>query len=72
MNAISVEQAQAELSELIDRLRPGEEVEILKGNRAVAKIISKRKPRQFGLGKGKLAILKEEDEHLKDFQDYMP
>lgn len=72
MNAISLEQAQAELAELIDRLRPGEEVEIIKGNRTVAKLISKRKPRQFGLGKGKLMILKEDEEHLKDFEGYMP
>lgn len=29
-------------------------------------------PRQFGLGKGKLTIVKEEDEHLEDFKEYMP
>ncbi len=72
MNAISLEQAQAHLPELIDRLKPGEELQITKGNRTVAKIVSERKPRQFGLGKGKLTILKEDDEYLKDFEDYMP
>ena len=72
MNAISVEQAKAHLPELIDRLKPGEELEITKGNRTVAKIVSQRKPRQFGLGKGKLVILKDDDEFLKDFEDYMP
>jgi antitoxin (DNA-binding transcriptional repressor) of toxin-antitoxin stability system len=72
MNAITVEQAQAHLPELIDRLKPGEELEITKGNRTVAKIVSQRQPRHFGLGKGKLAILKVDDEYLKDFEDYMP
>ena len=66
MNAISVEEAQAHLPELIDRLKPGEELEITRGNRTVAKLVSGRKPRQFGLGKGKLTILKEDDEYLTE------
>jgi antitoxin (DNA-binding transcriptional repressor) of toxin-antitoxin stability system len=72
MNPITVEQAQAQLPELIDHLRPGEEVEIVKGNRTVAKLVGNPKSRQFGLGRGKLVILKEDDEYLKDFEDYMP
>jgi antitoxin (DNA-binding transcriptional repressor) of toxin-antitoxin stability system len=72
MSTISVEQAQAQLPDLIDRLKPGEEVEITKGNRTVAKLVSGRKPRVFGLGKGKLTILKEDDAYLKDFEQYMP
>ena len=31
-----------------------------------------RKRRQPGSAKGKLIILAEDDEHLQDFQDYMP
>ena len=30
-----------------------------------------RKPRRPGSAKGKLVILAEDDEHLKDFKDYM-
>ena len=30
-----------------------------------------RKPRQPGSAKGKLIILKDDDEHLKDFEEYM-
>jgi hypothetical protein len=29
-------------------------------------------PRQFGLGKGKLTTVGEDDEHLDDFKEYMP
>ena len=72
MNAITMEQAQSQLPELIERLKPGEEVEITQGSRTVAKIVSQRQPRVFGLGKGKLTILKDDDEHLKDFEEYMP
>ena len=54
---ISLDEIQFEL----DRRRPGQ-----------SKIVSQRKPRVFGLGKGKLTILKEDDEYLKDFEEYMP
>lgn len=72
MNTISVEQAQSQLGDLIDRLKPGEEIEITKGDRTVAKIVGQRQPRRFGLGKGNLAILREDDEYLKDFKEYLP
>ncbi len=31
-----------------------------------------RKPRQPGSAKGKLVILADDNEHLKDFREYMP
>ncbi|MEX0791525.1 MAG: hypothetical protein WD045_00210 [Pirellulaceae bacterium] len=64
MTGISVEQAQVELLELISKLKPGEEVEITKNNQTVAKLVGQKRQRRFGLGKGKLTILKEDDEHL--------
>lgn len=72
MNAVTVEQAQAKLSEIIDNLKPGEEVEITKESRPVAKLVGQKRRRQFGLGKGKLTIVQEDDEHLEDFKEYMP
>ena len=72
MSSISIETAQAELVELIDKLQPGEEVEITKNQRTVAKLVGQKRSRQFGLGKGKLTIVQEDDEHLADFKDYMP
>ena len=68
MNAVTMEVAQtAKLSDLIERLKPNEEVD-----RAVAKKVSERKPRVFGLGKGKLVIVRDDDEPSKDFEEYMP
>jgi antitoxin (DNA-binding transcriptional repressor) of toxin-antitoxin stability system len=72
---ITVEEAQAHLKELIGNLAPGEELVITEGQRPVAKIIGQgvpaRKPRRPGSAKGKLIILEEDDEHLKDFEEYM-
>ena len=75
MTVVTVEEAQARLSQLLHGLAPGEEILITEGQRPVAKLIGQgvasRKPRQPGSGKGKLIILKEDDEHLKDFEEYM-
>lgn len=72
MNAISLEQAQAELPKLIEQLKAGEEIEITKDDQTVAKLVGQKRQRQFGLGKGKLTIVQEDDEHLADFKEYMP
>ncbi len=72
MIEISVQEAQCKLAELIAGLKPGEEVEITQDNRTVAKLIGQKRQRQFGLGKGKLTILQEDDEHLEDFKEYTP
>jgi len=72
---ITVEEAQAHLKELIGNLAPGEELVIIEGQRPVAKIVGHgipaRKPRRPGSAKGKLIILQEDDEHLKDVDEYM-
>jgi prevent-host-death family protein len=75
MNVITLEEAQAKLSQLIDGLASGEEVIITRDARPVAQLIALpiEKPHPvFGRGRGKLVILVEDDEHLKDFEDYMP
>jgi prevent-host-death family protein len=75
MSTMTIEEAQAKLSEVIDKLAPGEEVLITRNAQPVAKLVGQqrpiRKPRQPGSAKGKLVILAEDDEHLKDFKDYM-
>jgi prevent-host-death family protein len=72
---MTIEEAQAKLSEVIDKLAPGEEVIITRNEQPVAKLVGQqrpiRKPRRPGSAKGKLVILAEGDEHLKDFKDYM-
>ncbi|MGH8058946.1 MAG: type II toxin-antitoxin system Phd/YefM family antitoxin [Candidatus Entotheonellia bacterium] len=73
---ISIEEAQAKLPDLIDKLGPGEEVVITKDDQPVAELVSQQKearqPRQPGSAKGILVINVEDDEHLQDFEEYMP
>lgn len=73
MSTITVEEAQAKLLELIDQLRPGEEVIITRDKQPVAKLVGQRlplrKPRQPGSAKGKLIIIAEDDEHVGDIKE---
>jgi antitoxin (DNA-binding transcriptional repressor) of toxin-antitoxin stability system len=72
---ISIEEAQATLADLIDKLGPGEEVVITKDAQPVAELRSlttgKPQPR-FGSCKGMLTIVTDDEEHLEDFKEYMP
>ena len=75
MSTITIEEAQAKLPELIDKLTPGEELIITQNDQPIAKLVGQwcpaLKPRQPGSTKGKLIILAEDDEHLEDFKEYM-
>jgi prevent-host-death family protein len=74
MTTITVEEAQARLSQLIDGLAPGEELVITRNARPIAQLVGLpvEKPHPVpGRGRGKLIIVSEDDEHLEDFQDYM-
>ena len=72
---ITLEEAQAKLPELIDRLTPGAEIVITRNNQPVATLHlptgAAPQPR-FGSCRGALTILAEDGEHLQDFNDYMP
>lgn len=73
---LTVAEAQAQLPEVIHRLQAGEEVVITEGDQIVAKIVGDRGPlRQRpepGLGRGMITINAEDDEHLKEFEEYLP
>ncbi len=74
MTTITVEEAQARLSQLIDGLAAGEELVITRDARPIAQLIGlpAGKPLPVpGRGQGKLVIVSEDDDHLKDFEDYM-
>jgi prevent-host-death family protein len=75
ISTMTIEEAQAKLSEVIDKLAPGEEVIITRNEQPVAKLVGQqrpiRKPRRPGSAKGKLVMLAEDDEHLQGFKDYM-
>ncbi len=72
---VTLEEAQARLPELIERLGPGESVVITQNETAVARLTAegppRRKPRQPGNCKGMLTIVADDEEHLKDFAEYM-
>ena len=75
MQTVTLEEAQTHLGEIIDKLTPGDEVVVTRGDKPVARIVggSGEKPRPVpGRGMGMLTIISEDDDHLKDFAEYMP
>lgn len=75
MTTVMLEEAQAKLPELIDHLTAGEELVITRNQQPIARLLAKekpkRKPRKAGNCKGMLTIVADDDEHLKDFEEYM-
>jgi len=75
MASVTIEEAQAKLPELIARLAVGEELVITRNDQPIARILAEdrpaRKPRRAGSAKGTLTIVADDDEHLKDFAEYM-
>jgi antitoxin (DNA-binding transcriptional repressor) of toxin-antitoxin stability system len=76
MTRVSIADAQARLDEIIAGLHPSEEIEITRGDRPIARLVAieptPKRPRRLGTGIGKIFIISEDDDHLKDFEDYMP
>ena len=78
MATVTIQEAQARLPDLIHSLKPGEELLITENNQPVAKLVSELpKPKPGlrpppGLGKGFMTIVSDDDEHLTDFEEYMP
>jgi prevent-host-death family protein len=76
MSTVTIEEAQAKLPELVDKLAPGQELVITRNNEPVAKLVREalqpRGSRKPGSAKGKLVILAEDEEHLEDFKEYVP
>jgi len=76
MTTISLEEAQAQLSDLIGRLGPGETVVITRDDRPVAQLTitahAERKPREPGTLRGTVLYMAPDfDAPLDDFKDYM-
>jgi prevent-host-death family protein len=76
MTTVSLQEAQAKLSDLIHNLSPGDEVVITENDQPVAKLVSENRPPRErpgpGLFKGMITIVADDDEHLKGFEEYMP
>jgi antitoxin (DNA-binding transcriptional repressor) of toxin-antitoxin stability system len=74
-HTVSIEQAAARLGELVGTLKPGDEIVLTEHDQPIARILPserKRLRRKSGSCKGMLIIHQEDDEHLKDFGEYMP
>ena len=75
MPTLTIDEAQSQLPKLIDQLRPGEEFVITRGDMPVARLLSMELPRGIpiiGRGKDMLISYVDDDEHLKDFAEYVP
>jgi prevent-host-death family protein len=76
MTTLSLTEAQARLSEIVHGLSPGEEVVITENSRPIARVVAEptmqRQRRKAGTAKGILTIVRDDDEHLKEFEEYMP
>lgn len=75
MTIVSIQEAQAKLSELIHQLMPGEEVVITENNQPVARLTAatpSRPGRKLGTLKGTVLYMAPDfDALLEDFKEYM-
>jgi len=73
-HTIPLDQASAQLSGLVRALGPGDEIVLTENDKPIARIVpsSARPNRVPGAWKGMLTVVKEDDEHLEDFKEYMP
>jgi prevent-host-death family protein len=75
MATVTIEEAQAHLGDLIEKLQPGEEVVITRNAEPVAKLVAAAPPaplRQPGLLKDKILYMADDfDAPLEDFKEYM-
>lgn len=72
---VPIQQAAGKLVELVESLRPGDEIVLTDQDQPVARILPSkpvRVHRRPGMWKAMLTIVEEDDEHLKDFAEYMP
>jgi antitoxin (DNA-binding transcriptional repressor) of toxin-antitoxin stability system len=76
MNRLTVREAQTHFTELIANLQPGESIQIVDGEKILARLVSEievpQKPRKPGSAVGTLTILVDDNEHLQAFEEYMP
>ena len=76
MTVVTIEEAQAQLPELIDKLKPGEEVVITRNGQALAKLVgwppAVRQPQLPGRAKDTILHMADDfDAPLEDFQEYL-
>jgi prevent-host-death family protein len=75
MSTVSVQDAQSKLSELIHKMKPGDEVVITENNQPVARLIpvTPQPQRKLGTLKGTVTYMAADfDAPLDEFKEYMP
>lgn len=73
---ITIEEAQASLVDIVDNLKPGDEVLIVRGQELVARLVGEahkvRKPREPGRERAAIPYIPDDfDAPLEDFAEYM-
>ncbi len=72
---ITIEETQTNLKELIDQVTAGQEIIITRNQQPIVRLkgepVKKRQPRKAGNCIGMIKIVSDDDEHLKDFEEYM-
>ena len=75
MSILTIEEAQAQLPQLLQELTPGEEVVITRDGKPIGRLLPPDLPKGvpiLGRGKGKVLFYDHEDQsHLEDFKEYL-
>jgi antitoxin (DNA-binding transcriptional repressor) of toxin-antitoxin stability system len=75
VNQVTAQEVQQHLMKLLADLNPGEGLQIIAEGRVVGQLIAGKDlacvPRQPGSAVGNLTIVADDDEHLRDFANYM-
>ncbi len=74
MPTLTIDEVQSQLPQIIDQLRPGDELVITRNDQPVARLLAPELPKGvsiYGRGKSMLIAYVDDDEHLKDFAEYM-
>ncbi len=78
MTTVTIEEAQARLPQIIQGLRPGEELMITDHGTPLARVQKAQTALALqlrpapGLGQGFITVVSDDDEHLQDFAEYAP
>ncbi|WAS06092.1 type II toxin-antitoxin system prevent-host-death family antitoxin [Gloeomargaritales cyanobacterium VI4D9] len=76
MTTVTIQEAQAQLPDLIHQLNPGEELVITENNQPVARLVptastaEDRKVPKFGTLKGTVLSMEHFDDPLEEFEEY--
>jgi prevent-host-death family protein len=71
MHAVTVDEAQARLAELMDEVERGEDVVITRDNAPSVRLVPATRP-GFGSCKGQIIVSDDFDAPLDEFAEYMP